>query len=336
MNKIFDVVIIGGGPIGLACGLEAKKAGLNYLILEKGTLVNSIYNYPVNMTFFSTSERLEIGKIPFVSNNAKPTRNEALEYYRRVATSSHLNINLFEKVTEVKKTEEYFVIITVKEKYGATNIIVATGFYDIPYLLNVKGEELDKVKHYYKDPHFYAFQKVLVVGAANSAVDAALETWRKGADVTIVIKGNKISDRVKYWVKPDIENRIAEGSIKAHFNSAIAEIRENDVDISTPNGLITIKNDWVLAMTGYQPDLTFLRKLEIQLSQDEICKPTYLDETYETNIQGIYLAGVICGGMNTHRLFIENSRVHAKKIIRHIKKQSKNIENNLSRANLIQ
>lgn len=319
-ENLYDIIIIGGGPIGLACALEAKKAGLTYLIIEKGTLVNSLYNYPVNMTFFSTSERLEIGGIPFVSNNAKPTRNEGLEYYRRVAISGGLQVKLFEEVIEVKK-EEHFIVTTSKQKYKADNIIVCTGFYDIPYLLNVKGEELKKVKHYYNDPHFYAFQKVLVVGAANSAVDAALETWRKGATVTMVIRNEKISDRVKYWVKPDVENRIKEDSIKAYFNSTIAEIRENEVDINTPEGLVTVENDWVIAMTGYQPNLSFLRKLGIQLSEDDICKPTYSDDTYETNMQGIYLAGVICGGMNTHRLFIENSREHAEKIIEDIKKK---------------
>ncbi len=322
-QQSYDIIIIGGGPIGLACGLEAKKAGLNYVILEKGTLVNSLYNYPVNMTFFSTSERLEIGGVPFVSNNVKPTRNEALEYYRRVATSANLNIKLFEKVLEVKRTEQGFSVFATKNNYSAANIIISTGFYDIPFLLNVKGEELTKVKHYYKDPHFYAFQKVLVVGAANSAVDAALETWRKGAEVTMVIKNNAISDRVKYWVKPDIDNRIAEGSIKAYFNSTIAEIREHEADINTPDGLITIKNDWVIAMTGYQPDLKFLKDHGIELSADEVCKPTYNDDTYETNVKGIYLAGVICGGMNTHRLFIENSRIHAEKIIENIKQHSK-------------
>jgi thioredoxin reductase (NADPH) len=292
-SELYDAIIIGGGPIGLACGLEAKKSNLNYCILEKGALVNSLYNYPANMTFFSTSERLEIGGIPFVSNNVKPTRNEALEYYRRVAVSSNLNIHLFEKVTGVKKNEMVFSVKTNKSQYQSSNIIIATGFYDIPYLLHVKGEDLDKVKHYYKDPHYYAFQKVLVVGAANSAIDAALETWRKGATVTMVIRGDKISDRVKYWVKPDIENRIAEGSIKAYFNSTIAEIREHEVDIKTPGGMVTIENDWVLSMTGYQPNLTFLRELGIQLSADEICKPIYSDENYETNVKGIYLAGVI-------------------------------------------
>ena len=320
-TEIYDVIIIGGGPIGLACGLEAKKSNLNYCIIEKGALVNSIYNYPSNMTFFSTSERLEIGGIPFVSNSVKPTRNEALEYYRRVAVSSNLNIHLFEEVKSIDRHENLFKILTNKSEYQSSKIIIATGFYDIPYLLNVKGEDLPKVKHYYKDPHYYAFQKVLVVGAANSAIDAALETWRKGATVTMVIRGDKISDRVKYWVKPDIENRIAEGSIKAYFNSTIAEIKEHEVDIKTPEGIVTIENDWVLSMTGYQPNLQFLRSLGIELSEDEVCKPTYSELNYESNVKGVYLAGVICGGMNTHRLFIENSREHAEKIIADINKK---------------
>ena len=314
-NILFDVIIIGGGPIGLACGLEAKKAGLKYLIIEKGTLVNSLYHYPVNMTFFSTSEKLEVGGIPFVSNNPKPTRNEAMEYYRRVAVSGGLSIHLFETVQAVKKMEDQFIVTTQKQIYQTINIIVCSGFYDIPYLLNVPGEELQKVKHYYNDPHFYAFQKVLVVGAANSAVDAALETYRKGADVTMVIRSEAIGDRVKYWVKPDVENRIKEGAIKAYFNSSIVAIRPKEVDIQTPDGLLTIENDWVLAMTGYQPNLSFLNSMGINLSADIVCKPAYNETTQETNVQGIYLAGVICGGMNTHRLFIENSREHAEKII---------------------
>ena len=319
----YDVVIIGGGPIGLACGLAAKQSGLHYCILEKGALVNSIYHYPANMTFFSTSERLEIGGIPFVSNNAKPTRNEALEYYRRVAVAAALDIHLFEKVLDISKQDNTFTVHSNKTNYLASNLIVATGFYDIPYLLGVAGEQLDKVRHYYQDPHFYAFQKVLVVGAANSAVDAALETWRKGAVVTMVIRGDQISDRVKYWVKPDIENRIAEGSIKAFFNSTVAAIRPDEVDIATPEGLVTVPNDWVLSMTGYQPDLAFLSKLGIELSADEVCKPSYSEDNFETNIPGIYLAGVICGGMNTHRLFIENSREHALKIISDITQKKK-------------
>jgi thioredoxin reductase (NADPH) len=317
-NEPYDVVIIGGGPIGLACGIRAKKAGLKYVILEKGVLVNSLYNYPVNMTFFSTSERLEIGGVPFVSNNNKPTRSEALEYYRRIVTSFDLNIHLFEKVTAVKKSGKNFKIQTSKSEYKSPNVVMAMGFYDIPYLLDVKGEQLPKVKHYYDDPHYYAFQKVLVVGAANSAIDAALETWRKGAIVTMVIRGDKISDRVKYWVKPDIENRIKEGSIKAYFNSEIKEIREHEVDIQTPEGTVTVENDWVLAMTGYKPNLEFLQQSGIKISEDDVCKPDYNEKNYETNVKGIYLAGVMCGGLNTHRLFIENSRVHAEKIIKDI------------------
>ena len=324
----YAIIIVGGGPIGLACALEAKKAGLDYLILEKGTLVNSLYNYPVNMTFFSTSERLEIGGIPFVSNNPKPTRPEALEYYRRVALSNHVNIHLFEKVTEVKKQvtsdqdQGNFRVTTNKNVYTANYIIIATGFYDIPYKLNVPGEDLPKVTHYYKDPHFYAFQKVMVVGASNSAVDAALETWRKGAEVTMVVRKDQIGPRVKYWVRPDIINRIQEGSIKAYFDSSIKEIREREVDIQTPEGLVTIKNDWVIAMTGYQPNLDFLRSLGIQLSDDEVKKPTYDETSYETNVTNVFIAGVICGGMNTHRLFIENSREHAEKVVQTIKNRA--------------
>lgn len=317
MSKLYSVIIIGGGPIGLACALEAKMEALDYLILEKGTLVNSLYNYPVNMTFFSTSERLEIGGVPFISNNPKPKRAEALEYYRRVTQDHHINIHLFEEVLDVTK-DSFFSVRTNKSTYRARNIIVATGFYDIPYLLHIPGENLPKVKHYYDDPHYYAFQKVAVVGAQNSAVDAALETWRKGAEVTMVIRGPEIGKRVKYWVKPDIENRIAEGSIKAYFNSMVTEIRESEIVVQTPEGTILLPNDWVLSLTGYQPNLTFLEKMGIELGADEVRKPTYSEETHETNVPGIYLAGVICGGMNTHRLFIENSREHAEKIVTNI------------------
>lgn len=320
-NELYNMIIIGGGPIGLACALEAKKNNLSYLVLEKGCLVNSLYNYPINMTFFSTSERLEIGGIPFVSNNPKPTRSEAIEYYRRVAISAALDIHLFEGVETVNKMEDIFEITTTLKKYQAQNIIVATGFYDIPYLLNVPGEELPKVTHYYKDPHFYAFQKVLVVGANNSAVDAALETYRKGAEVTMVVRDNEIGKRVKYWARPDIVNRIKEGSVKVFFESSIAEIKEKEVVINTPEGKVTVENDWVIAMTGYQPNLSFLKNLGIYLSEDDVCKPAYNDASHETNIKGIFLAGVICGGMNTHSLFIENSREHAVKIVAAILKQ---------------
>jgi thioredoxin reductase (NADPH) len=328
----FPVIIIGGGPIGLACAIEAKRVGLEYLILEKGCLVNSLYNYPVNMTFFSTSERLEIGNVPFVSDNAKPTRPEALEYYRRVALVYHVNIHLFEEVVSVQsqesgvqsrnQSESMFNVITNKSSYTANHIIIATGFYDIPYLLNVPGEDLPKVTHYYKEPHLYAFQKVIVVGSQNSAVDAALETWRKGAEVTMIVRQGQIGERVKYWVRPDIINRIKEGSIKAFFNSSVKEIKQDEVVIETPDETITLENDWVIAMTGYKPNLDFLRKTGIRLSEDEIMCPFIDEETHESNIKNIFLAGVICGGMNTHRLFIENSREHAEKIIATIKKRN--------------
>ena len=302
----------------MACALEAKQKGLRYIIIEKGALVNSLYNYPVNMTFFSTSEKLEIGGVPFVSNNIKPTRNESLEYYRRVAISAGLNIKLFEEVFNISRKDDLFEVNTSRENYIATNIIIATGFYDLPFLLNVPGEHLPKVTHYYKDPHFYAFQKVLIVGASNSAVDAALETFRKGANVTMAIRDREVGERVKYWVRPDIINRIKEGSIKAYFNSTLVAIREKEVDIDTPEGLVTIDNDWVIAMTGYQPNLSFLEKIGIELSADDSRKPFYNIDTHETNAKGIYLAGVICGGMDTHSLFIENSREHAEKIVNNI------------------
>lgn len=322
-KKEFDIIIIGGGPIGLACAIEAKKAELSHLILEKGAFVNSLYNYPVNMTFFSTSERLEIGNIPFVSNNPKPQRAEAIEYYRRVAITYQLNMHLFEAVTGVKKDDDLFEVKTIKDVYQAKHIIICTGFYDIPYLLNVPGEDLPKVTHYYKDPAYYAFQRVLVVGASNSAVDAALETWRKGATVTMVIRDSVISNSVKYWVKPDIENRIKEGSIKAYFNSTIQQINQGEVLINTPEGQVNIPNDFVIAATGYQPNLPFLEKLGVALCANENLTPEYDLDTHETNIKGIYLAGVICGGMDTHKLFIENSREHAVKIIEHINSNKK-------------
>ena len=327
MQSHFSVIIVGGGPIGLACALEAQKNNISYLVLEKGCLVNSLYHYPVNMTFFSTSDRLEIGNVPFVSNNAKPTRNESLEYYRRVTQNFDVNIHLFEEVIQVNRSqatdkESRFHIQSSKAAYTCDHVIIATGFYDIPYLLHVPGEELPKVTHYYSDPHFYAFQDVVVVGAMNSAVDAALETFRKGARVTMVVKGDAIGSRVKYWVKPDIENRIKEGSIKAYFNASLKAIREHEVDIDTPEGTVTLKNDWVIAATGYQPNLDFLEKTGIELSKDDVRCPVLNPDTHETNIPGIYLAGVICGGMNTHRLFIENSREHAVMIFNDIRQKT--------------
>jgi thioredoxin reductase (NADPH) len=314
----YEIIIVGGGPIGLACGLEAQKADLNYVIIEKGCLVNSLFNYPLNMTFFSTSEKLEIGGIPFVSINNKPRRPEALEYYRRVATSNNLNVRLQEEVKAITKAGDEYKIVTSRQTYTARFVIIATGFYDIPVKMNIPGEDLPKVTHYYKDPHFYAMHKVVVVGASNSAIDAALETFRKGANVSVVVRGPEIGKRVKYWVRPDMENRIKEGSIKAYFNSTLTAIREKEVDIETPEGKITIDNDYVIAMTGYQPNCAFLSQVGIDLSQDEKQQPAYNTETMETNMPNVFLAGVICGGLETHVWFIENSREHAVLIIRAI------------------
>jgi thioredoxin reductase (NADPH) len=311
---MLDILIIGGGPIGLACGLAAQKAGLSFVIIEKGCLVNSLYNYPSTMTFFSTSEKLEIGGVPFVTVHNKPTRADALEYYRRVALSNHLPINLFEEVTNVSPQNGTYTITTSKATYQAKRVILSTGFYDIAVNLDIPGEDLPKVKHYYQDPHFYTLQKVVVVGSSNSAIDVALETYRKGAELTLVIRGSEVSSRVKYWVRPDIINRIKEGSIKAYFNSNLQAIRQHEVDIQTPDGLVTIPNDYVMAMTGYKPNFDFLRKLGIVLSEDKFI-PQYNPDTMETNLPGLYLAGVVCGGLDTHLWFIENSRIHADMII---------------------
>ena len=313
----YDIIIIGAGPIGMACAIEAKQAGLSYLIIEKGALVNSLFNYPVFMTFFSTSQKLEIGGAPFVTINPKPNRNEAVEYYRRVAEKFDLKINLFERVNQIQKNVEgIFEIESAKSSYTASNVIVATGFYDVPLLMNIPGEDLPKVTHYYKDPHLYAFQNVVVVGANNSGVDAALETYRKGANVTMVIRSGDLGPHVKYWVRPDIQNRIKEEEVTALFNSELVEIRVGEVDIKTPEGIKTIPNDFVIAMTGYQPDFSMLRKFGIDLPET-LC-PVYNEETMETNVKGLYLAGVVCGGLDTHKLFIENSRVHAEMIVKNI------------------
>ncbi|MDT7827974.1 YpdA family putative bacillithiol disulfide reductase [Pricia sp. S334] len=320
--KQLDVIIVGGGPIGIACGLEAKKKGLSYVILEKGPIVNSLFHYPVNMQFFSSSEKLEIDGIPFISKEAKPKRNEALEYYRRIVTSNQLNIHLFEKVEDVEKTEDGFTVLSDKETYSCSNVIIATGFYDLPNRLDVPGEDLPKVSHYYNDPHFYASQKLAVVGASNSAIDAALECWRKGSEVSLIIRGPEVGQRVKYWVRPDIINRIEEGSIKAYFNATVREIGQDEILIDTPEGAVSLENDFVLALTGYRPNFAFLKKLGIVLSDDKKRLPQYNPETMETNVKGLYLAGVICGGMETHKWFIENSRIHAKIIMNAILHES--------------
>lgn len=315
-----DVLIIGAGPIGLACGIKAESEGLSYIIVDKGTLVNSIYHYPYGMTFFSTSDKLEIGGVPFISHNPKPTRMEALEYYRRVTSSHKLNTSLYNTVTQVEENENGFKVNTEKFNIQTENIVVATGFYDLPHKLGIPGEDLPKVTHYYKEAHPYYDMKLAIVGAANSAVDAALECFRKGAkEVTMIIREEEIRKTVKYWVKPDIENRIKEGSIKAYFESEINAIRENEIEVKTPDGTITIENDFVLAMTGYEPNYDFLNEMGIKKIEKPPFAPVYDPESMETNIEGIYLAGVICGGMETNKWFIENSRVHADMIMEHIK-----------------
>ncbi len=313
-----DVIIIGGGPIGIACALECKKRNWNYLIIEKGALTNSLFNYPKNMTFFSTSEKLEIDGIPFISKNPKPNRDEALEYYRRVATSNEICINLYETVIATGISDGMINIKTNKSEYNTKNLILATGFYDIPNLLDVPGENLPKVTHYYKEAHPYAMQDIAVIGASNSSVDAALEIYRKGGNVTMIIRGDAIGERVKYWVRPDIINRIEEGSISAYFNSEITEIQEDKLSFKNPDGHHTISNDYVVALTGYKPNFDLINQLGITLSEDDKKLPTYNPDTMESNISGVYLAGVICGGMETHKWFIENSRIHAKRIAKHI------------------
>jgi thioredoxin reductase (NADPH) len=311
-----NLIVIGAGPIGLACGIEAKKNKLDYLILDKGMLVNSLYNYPQNMTFFSTSDRLEIGKIPFISHNPKPTRAEALEYYRRVTAAWKLNVKLYEGVDRFEKTTDGFIVHTHKGSYPTKNIVMATGFYDLPYLLNVEGEDLPKVSHYYKEPHPYFGMDIVVVGAANSAVDVALETYRKGAkSVSLVIREKEIGKRVKYWARPDIVNRIEEGSIRAFFEAELKEIKPSSVVISSANETLEIANDFVLAMTGYQPDFTLLESLGVAFQPDEYKTPVYNESTMESNQEGVYLAGVVCGGLKTNKWFIENSRIHAPQII---------------------
>ncbi|MBC6427046.1 MAG: YpdA family putative bacillithiol disulfide reductase [Ekhidna sp.] len=323
IENILDVVIIGAGPIGLACGIEAEKTGLSYEIIDKGCLVNSLYNYPGNMTFFSTSDKLEIGEVPFISHHPKPTRSEALEYYRRVASSWKLRTRLYERIESVKSEKDNFLINSQKQTYKARNLIIATGFYDLPYLLDIPGEDLPKVKHYYDEPHPYFDMNVAVVGAANSAVDVALEVFRKGAkSVTMVIREAEINPRVKYWVRPDIDNRIGEGSIKAYFKSKITKIDPYTINISTPEENMTIQNDFVLAMTGYRPNFSFLESVGVNIRNDEFKTPEYNTKTMQSNVKGVYLAGVICGGLKTNEWFIENSRIHAEVAVSNIAKNN--------------
>jgi len=314
----YDVVIIGGGPIGLNCAIEAKKAGLSYIVLEKGVLVNSLYNFPTNMTFFSTSNLLEIGGVPFIAHNDKPTRREALEYFRRVQESWNLDIKLYTEVKSMSHDGEVYQILTTKGTFEASNVIVATGFYDTARKLNIPGEDLKKVKHFYDDPHPYVDQKVLVIGAANSACDVALETYYKGAEVTMAIREAEIYPKVKYWIRPNIENRIKEGSIKAYFNTTVKEIRPHEVVLQTPEGEVTLENDFVLAMTGYMPNYKLFESLGLVISDDEDRIPVHNPETLETPLPGVYVAGVINSGLQTSKLFIENTRIHSEMIVKSI------------------
>ncbi len=308
------VIIVGAGPIGLATAIELKRRNITTKIIERGCLVNSIFHYPKDMTFFSTSERLEIGGVPFISHNPKPTRREALEYYRRAAESYDLDIHLYEEVQQVKGDDQSFEVITDKDQYKAEKVVMATGFYDIPKMMGIPGEELEKVKHYYDEAHAYAWQDVLVIGGGNSAVDAALETYRSHANVTLAVRDSQIKESVKYWVKPDIENRIKNDEITGYFNTEVKEIKSKEVVLDTPDGIKTIPNDFVLAMTGYQPNFELMKTFGIELTDDEDRMPVYSDESLETNRDGVYVAGVVCGGMDTSSLFIENTRVHAEHI----------------------
>lgn len=310
------MIIVGAGPAGISCGLAAEAAGINYIILEKGYLVNSLYHFPTNMTFFLTSKKLEIGEVPFISHNEKPTRTEALEYYRRIAESYKLNIQFNSEVLNVdKKNDKFLLTVTEDEIYHSHSLVLATGYYDTPRLLKVKGENLSKVKHYYDDAHPYIGTKLLVVGAANSACDVALETWQKGADVTMVIRGAELYKKVKYWILPNIQNRIKEGSIKAYFNSSVIGIEKNTVNIKTENEIVMVENDYVLAMTGYKPNYDFLINAGVAIDDSVSKKPHSNSDTLESNIENLYLAGVILSGLNTSELFIENTRNHGQQII---------------------
>lgn len=321
-EEIYDVLIVGAGPMGIAVAIEVKKAGLSHKIIEKGALVNSIYHFPKNMTFFSTSQKLEIGEVPFMSNFEKPKRDEALEYYRRVVEKWDLNVTYYERVKNVTKPDDVFAIQTKRNLYHAKNVVIATGFYGQSNKLNVPGEELKKVRHYFDEPHPYIGQKVAVVGAANSATQIALELYYKGADVSMIIRDDKIKDSVKYWIKPNIENRIEEGSIKAYFNSTVKEIKRNTIIIERNGKEKHLDNDFVFAMIGYHPDYDFLNKIGVNCETDENNTPLYSPDTQETSIDGLYVAGVVCGGSHTSRFFIENSMEHAEKITAAITKNN--------------
>jgi thioredoxin reductase (NADPH) len=309
----FDVVVVGAGPTGLACGIELQQRGVSTVLIEKGCVVNSIYNYPTHMVFFTTPELLEIGNLPMTSLNEKPGRTEALKYYRRVAEHYALNIHQYERVLSISGDDGEFDVRTSRGEYRARKIVLATGYYDLPNMLNVPGEELENVIHYYKEPHPYYNHDVIVVGAKNSAAIAALELYWTGARVTMIHRGSCVSDRIKYWIKPNIENRIKNGEIRAYFNSRLLEIHPKSVLVETPEGPLTLKNDFVFALTGYHPDLEFLGALGIRLEPVSE-RPRTNPDTLESDRPGIFLAGVIVAGMHTNEIFIENGRFHGKKI----------------------
>jgi len=313
-------MVIGAGPTGLACGIELKRRGVRTLLIEKGCVVNSLYNYPTHMTFFTTPELLEIGDIPMTSINEKPTRTEALKYYRRVADHYKLDIHQYERVDSIAGEDGAFTVTTNLRTYTAKKIVIASGYYDVPNLLNVPGEDLPKVIHYYKEPHPYYNHDVMVVGAKNSAAIAALELYWTGARVTLVHRGSEIHRHVKYWIKPNIENRIKNGEIKAFFNATVAEINQESVVLNTTDGHLNIKNDFIFAMTGYSPDLTFLNATGITL--DPVTqKPATDPATLESTRKGVFLAGVIVAGMHTNEIFIENGRFHGCQIAEAIAQQ---------------
>jgi bacillithiol disulfide reductase len=320
-----DVIVIGAGPTGLACAIEAQRAGFKVICIDKGCLVNSIFNYPANMIFFTTPELLEIGDIPFSSANPKPNRLEALEYYRKVAEHYKLDVRQYQRVETVMGSDNNFHLTTSDRlgrlyDYQCRKLVVSTGYYDRANLMHVPGEDLPKVFHYYREPHPYFDNDVLVVGGKNSAAISALDLWRHGARVTLVHRGAKMHSHVKYWILPDIENRIKNGEIKAYFNSTVKEITADDVTLETPDGEVTLKNDFVFALTGYHPDYEFLRSMGIELSSDQ-CRPVCDPVTLESNVQGIYVAGVIVAGSRTNEIFIENGRFHGQQIATDLKKK---------------
>lgn len=323
-TDLLDILIIGAGPIGLACALEAQKRGYRYLVIEKGCLVNSIFQYPYNMRFFSTPDLLEIGGVPFICSAEKPTRKEALEYYRRVAQGLGLKVQVYEKVLQVQGSDGAFEMTTTKGTYQARKVIVAIGFYDHPRLLNVPGEDLPKVTHYYREAHPYSEQNLLIVGSGNSAVIAALECHRHGARVTLAVRKADFHEGIKYWLRPDIDNRIQSGEITAHFNTRLQRIDPQSVTLLPQDGkAFAIPNDFVLALTGYEPDYGFLKSLGIAIEPEGYRPPVHHPETYETNRSGLYLAGVVIGGLHTNKWFIENSRQHAQAIFEHLETKLK-------------